>query len=101
MFWKKQDEHGVLKSSRKKCYEARDAFFACVDELGSGFQAGQPVPADCKDLRKKYEECCSASWVAHFDKLRDQDVRRVRALHANINDNHQKSKGVEAGKPLG
>lgn len=21
MFWKKQDDHGVLKSSRKKCYE--------------------------------------------------------------------------------
>lgn len=38
--------------------------------------------------------------VAHFDKLRDQDVRRVRELHANINDNHHRAKGVEAGKPL-
>lgn len=44
--------------------QARDAFFNCVDELGSGFQAGQPVPSECKALRKKYEECCSASWVS-------------------------------------
>lgn len=38
--------------------------------------------------------------VEHFDKLRDQDVRRLKQLHANINDNHHRAKGVEAGKVL-
>jgi hypothetical protein len=38
--------------------------------------------------------------VDHFDKLRNQDIQRLRKLHDNINLNHLRSKGFEAGKPL-
>ena len=39
--------------------------------------------------------------VEHFDKLRQADVRLVQQVHRNINANHARAKGEEAGKPLG
>ena len=62
MFWqsKAQEEPSVLKSGRKKCYEARDRFYECSDELG---KPGEAVPEQCKALRQAYEDSCAASWV--------------------------------------
>ena len=42
----------------------------------------------------------TSSQVEHFDKLRAADVQLVRKLHANINSNHSRAKGTEAGKDL-
>ena len=42
----------------------------------------------------------ASSQVEHFDKLRAADVQLVRKLHANINSNHSRAKGTEAGKDL-
>ena len=62
MFWqrKAQEEPSVLKSGRRKCYEARDRFYECSDELG---RPGEAVPEQCKALRQAYEDSCAASWV--------------------------------------
>lgn len=43
--------------------QARDSFYECANEVGAGFQQGQPIPEACKAVRKEYELCCSAAWV--------------------------------------
>ncbi|XP_014661832.1 PREDICTED: cytochrome c oxidase assembly factor 6 homolog [Priapulus caudatus] len=50
-----------LKAERKKCWDARDLFWKCLDENGG--DSGK-----CKQWRKGYEEACPASWVTHFDR---------------------------------
>ena len=60
----------VLEQSRKKCWLARDAYFAC---------AAQHSDRSCWRARRAYTAACPASWVAHFDKKR-AEAARVAAL---------------------
>lgn len=46
-----------LKSSRKKCYEARDIFLEC-------FGKNQENIKKCRLEYKKFEQDCPASWVS-------------------------------------
>ena len=55
----------MLVEERKKCYEARDAYFSCLDANGGRRQR--------RALRKLYEKHCPSSWVKHFDKKRAED----------------------------
>lgn len=76
----------VLAEGRGKCYTARDAFFACLDQ-----QQGQEVPTEigragllyprtCKDARRKYEAACRSTWVHHFDRAYGAKRRVERLL---------------------
>jgi hypothetical protein len=58
----------VLESARKKCWAARDAYFACAD--ASSF---------CFLSRRAFTSACPSAWVRHFDKKR-ADSARVAAL---------------------
>ena len=60
----------VLQQSRKNCWTARDAFFACAEQHGD---------RACWRTRRAYTAACPASWVAHFDKKR-AEAARVAAL---------------------
>jgi hypothetical protein len=64
----------MLVEERKKCYEARDAYFSCVDANGGRQQK--------RALRKLYEKHCPSSWVKHFDKKREEEDKLRKLLEA-------------------
>jgi len=80
--------------------QARDSFYECCEKSGSPFTAEQQHPSACRSLRKQYEASCKPSWVKHFDRLKDKEVRVVRVLHSNINERATTSKGNLAGETL-
>lgn len=55
------------RAQRKACWEARDAYYACLDQNGIT-QADDGELGDkagvCKDFRKAYEGACGKSWVS-------------------------------------
>ena len=62
----------MLHEERKACYEARDAYFACV--------LVAPGRRQTKVLRRAYEKHCPPSWVTHFDAKRAEDGKLAALL---------------------
>lgn len=78
--------------------QARDAFYKCVEDLGSGFALDAPLPSQCKELRAAYKASCKSSWVRHFDLLEDKKSRYLQTLRSNIAKQAQTGTGSLAGK---
>uniref|UniRef100_H3A4S3 Cytochrome c oxidase assembly factor 6 homolog n=2 Tax=Latimeria chalumnae TaxID=7897 RepID=H3A4S3_LATCH len=49
---------------RKKCWEARDLYWQCLDE-------NKDNSSTCQRLRNGFETNCPQQWVKYFDKRRD------------------------------
>ena len=51
------------RSTRQLCYEARDAFFSCLD----GNQGNEKA---CARLEGTFQSSCPAAWAKHFRERR-------------------------------
>ena len=65
----KPTDASVLRSARKRCHAARDAYASCVDASGTppsarGTAQGLVVPRGCAQLREAFEKACKKSWVS-------------------------------------
>ena len=49
------------RAKRRKCWETRDAYFACLDRAGV-VKPGEEKNA-CSEDNKRYEANCAKSWV--------------------------------------
>ena len=49
------------REKRRKCWETRDAYFACLDRVGV-VKAGEEGNA-CAEDKNQYETNCAKSWV--------------------------------------
>ena len=49
------------RKDRQRCWESRDAYFACLD--GANVVKPGDEGAACADVRKLYEKNCAKSWV--------------------------------------
>ena len=78
--------------------QARDAFYACLEQQQAPFSPGDSVPTPCRRQRAAYEKACLQSWVKHFDTLRDKEVRFLQTLHRNINSSASTATGGLSGK---
>ncbi|KAJ3480006.1 hypothetical protein NLI96_g8662 [Meripilus lineatus] len=58
----------ALRQDRQKCWESRDAYFACLDTSGV-LKAGDEGTA-CASAKGQYERNCAKSWVDYFNKRR-------------------------------
>ncbi|KAJ7871590.1 cytochrome oxidase c subunit VIb-domain-containing protein [Mycena leptocephala] len=56
------------RQERQKCWEARDAYFACLDKAGV-VKAGTEGKA-CSTENRVYEKTCAQSWVTYFNERR-------------------------------
>lgn len=56
----------TTRYNRIKCYKARDAYFACLDDLDNEVQE----KSKCKDLMLQYHSSCMPSWIKYFDERR-------------------------------
>lgn len=54
-------------SSRKVCWEKRDAYFACLDKNDN-------LSESCTPEKDEYYKICPGSWIKHFNKLRIQAI---------------------------
>ncbi|PCH42542.1 hypothetical protein WOLCODRAFT_120742 [Wolfiporia cocos MD-104 SS10] len=58
----------VSRTSRQKCWEHRDVYFACLD------QAKVMKPGDegdaCAASKASYEANCAKSWIDYFNQRR-------------------------------
>ncbi|KAF2466820.1 uncharacterized protein BDR25DRAFT_293306 [Lindgomyces ingoldianus] len=83
------------KTNRAKCYEARDAFFECLDRhniLDSiNTKGGQAAAKQaCGIADQEFEKNCAHSWVEYFKKQRvvnyqkEQTIRRIEAQGGEI-----------------
>ena len=85
-------------SERSVCYQARDAYFACLDKHGiisaslltseqlttirykpKEAEQNPPIPVqkmpdECAKLRVEFVKSCAKSWVSHFEGLREREA---------------------------
>ncbi|KAF2685752.1 hypothetical protein K458DRAFT_416964 [Lentithecium fluviatile CBS 122367] len=83
------------RTNRAKCYEARDAFFECLDRnniLDSiNSKAGRAATASaCGKADQEFEKNCAHSWVEYFKKQRvvnyqkEQTIKKIEAEGGEI-----------------
>jgi len=58
----------VSRQDRQKCWDSRDAYFACLDAAGI-VKSGDEGTA-CADTKARFEKNCAKSWVEYFNKRR-------------------------------
>ncbi|KAF8340491.1 uncharacterized protein EI90DRAFT_3117026 [Cantharellus anzutake] len=58
------------REERQKCWDARDAYFACLDGLGIVTPGEEVSRKMCKVEKKAFEKSCAKSWIEHFNKRR-------------------------------
>ncbi|KAL8727928.1 MAG: hypothetical protein Q9181_005519 [Wetmoreana brouardii] len=71
------------RSSRSKCYEARDAFFVCLDRAGilDSIAEEEKAGKECGGLDKEMGRECAASWVKYFKQRRVMEWKKQQTLN--------------------
>lgn len=53
------------KSSRQKCWDARDKYWECLEKYSPNFNRNnqsEKEPKECESLRKLFEGGCPSQW---------------------------------------
>ncbi|KAK7471234.1 hypothetical protein VKT23_002642 [Stygiomarasmius scandens] len=67
---KKEEVSAPTRQDRQKCWEARDAYFACLDGIGVVKAGEEKSKGACTLEAKNYEENCAKSWIEYFNQRR-------------------------------
>ncbi|KAH9050378.1 cytochrome oxidase c subunit VIb-domain-containing protein [Lactarius deliciosus] len=57
-----------FREDRSKCWEARDAYFTCLD--AAEVVVAGTEGSKCAAERKAYEQNCAKSWIDYFNQRR-------------------------------
>ncbi|KAK1829359.1 cytochrome c oxidase assembly factor 6 [Podospora conica] len=70
------------RSERARCWEARDAYFACLDGSGivDALKEDKAAAKACGAQSAAFEENCATQWVTYFKKWRVQEVQKKARL---------------------
>ncbi|KAL8716962.1 MAG: hypothetical protein Q9225_005747 [Loekoesia sp. 1 TL-2023] len=68
------------RSARDRCYEARDAFFACLDRANiiDSIKDADKAEEECGKLEKGMSTECAASWVKYFKQRRVMEWKKQK-----------------------
>ncbi|KAF9477722.1 hypothetical protein BDN70DRAFT_914011 [Pholiota conissans] len=78
----KEDTSAPNRENRKRCWETRDAYFACLDGANV-VKAGDEGKA-CASEKKLYEASCAKSWIEYFNQRRViAEAQKDRLARAN------------------
>ncbi|KAL8775128.1 MAG: hypothetical protein Q9209_000607 [Squamulea sp. 1 TL-2023] len=71
------------RTSRAKCYEARDAFFQCLDKHGilDAIKDEDKASKECGDVEKAFGRECAGSWVTYFKQRRVMEWKKQQTLN--------------------
>lgn len=89
--------NGTTREDRSKCWEARDAYFSCLDEaevVVAGTEGSK-----CASQRKSYEQNCAKSWVSLYPSMRARSAPHTQH-RAKIDYFNQRRVLAEKQKPL-
>ncbi|KAK8137982.1 oxidoreductase-like protein [Apiospora sp. TS-2023a] len=82
------------RSERKKCWEARDQFYGCLDKHnvidslnGDGKKTAEK---QCAPENKQFEQDCAAAWVTYFKKFRVADYQKKKTFERLEKENANK-----------
>lgn len=70
------------RTERSRCWEARDAYFQCLDKNGivdSILEKDEAAKA-CATEGKGFEGNCASSWVTYFKKRRVMEDKKARTM---------------------
>ncbi|KAF5342269.1 hypothetical protein D9611_001303 [Ephemerocybe angulata] len=90
---KPDEEVGTTtRQNRQVCWEARDAYFACLDTQNV-VKAGEEGSA-CAAQKKEYEGHCARSWIDYFNQRRViAEAQKDRLARAAAQAEEVKSRG--------
>ncbi|KAI4180253.1 MAG: hypothetical protein L6R41_007351 [Letrouitia leprolyta] len=68
------------RSARDRCYEARDAFFACLDRANivDSIKEAEKAEEACGKLERGMGRECAASWVKYFKQRRVMEWKKQK-----------------------
>ncbi|ROT38368.1 hypothetical protein SODALDRAFT_295028 [Sodiomyces alkalinus F11] len=66
------------RRERAKCWEARDAYFACLDRVGviDALKDDKQARKGCPAENAAFERDCAAAWVKYFKQWRVADIQK-------------------------
>lgn len=72
------------RSNRRRCWDARDQFFSCLDEI-KVMDALDPKKQDeikshCSKQLSEFNENCADSWIRYFKEKRFSDYQRAKVM---------------------
>ncbi|KAF2144693.1 uncharacterized protein K452DRAFT_223063 [Aplosporella prunicola CBS 121167] len=70
------------RSRRAQCWEARDAYFRCLDQhnIIDSVTNKDTAAAQCGKEGQVFEQNCASSWVQYFKKRRIVDYKKEQTL---------------------
>ncbi|PQE23670.1 Cytochrome c oxidase assembly factor 6 protein [Rutstroemia sp. NJR-2017a BVV2] len=70
------------RSQRSRCWEARDAYFKCLDkaEIIDSLTDKDKAEKACSAEGRAFEGNCATSWVQYFKKRRVMEYQREQTL---------------------
>ncbi|KAJ1325842.1 cytochrome c oxidase assembly factor 6 [Microdochium nivale] len=72
------------RSERKRCWEARDGYFRCLDRhdvIDSVTGEGKTVAdRECAAEGKVFEQDCATAWVTYFKRFRVAEYQKKKTL---------------------
>ncbi|KAK0749963.1 cytochrome oxidase c subunit VIb-domain-containing protein [Schizothecium vesticola] len=75
------------RSERQRCWEARDAYFSCLDahNIVDALKDNKAAGKACGAQSAQFEQNCATQWVTYFKKWRVQELQkkvRLKELEA-------------------
>ncbi|KAJ5748908.1 uncharacterized protein N7511_010604 [Penicillium nucicola] len=70
------------RTSRARCWEGRDSFFACLDknDILDGIKEDKKARQKCVKEVEEFEAACSQSWVKYFKEKRVMEFNRDKTI---------------------
>ncbi|TEY56942.1 hypothetical protein BOTCAL_0223g00220 [Botryotinia calthae] len=90
------------RSQRSQCWEARDAYFKCLDknEIIDSLTENAKAQKFCGSEASVFDQNCATSWVQYFKKRRVMEYQREQTLQKLKAEGAQEMPGViGAGAP--
>lgn len=81
------------REQRKKCWESRDLYFACLDKEGiiNPFDPSKTkqIKQNCGSEDVQFQKDCIASWVKYFKEKRPFDLKKEKLLSEAANQGQE------------
>ncbi|KAH3903120.1 related to Cytochrome c oxidase assembly factor 6 [Saccharomycodes ludwigii] len=72
------------RSSRKQCWDSRDAYFNCLDKIdvidSLDPRNKSKISSVCGKQEKKFEYDCATSWIKYFKEKRITDLKKEKIM---------------------
>ncbi|KAJ5861524.1 Cytochrome c oxidase subunit VIb [Penicillium soppii] len=86
------------RTSRARCWEGRDHFFACLDknDILDGIKEDGKARQKCAKEVAEFEEACSQSWVKYFKEKRVMEYNRDKTIERIQKEDAAKVKDLKS-----